>query len=215
MTALAEGLPRSGVTATDIDPIRALCHDLRQPLAAILLLSASGGGDVSRKLQVILDQAQWLSQLVDTVLCDAAHDEVTEVDVAEIAEIAVTRARPTAGCQISVDVVGDVRVWARPVALARALGCVLDNAIRAAGDGGHVNVRVVRQRSSVHLVISVDGPGLGKVASRTSLGLTTTRAMVAACNGTFRLRSGSASGAVADICLQSVVRTRAPESVAS
>ncbi|HET8983829.1 MAG TPA: histidine kinase dimerization/phospho-acceptor domain-containing protein, partial [Pedococcus sp.] len=84
------------MTATDIDPIRALCHDLRQPLAAILLLSASGGGDVSRKLQVILDQAQWLSQLVDTVLCDAAHDEVTEVDVAEIAEIAVTRARPTA-----------------------------------------------------------------------------------------------------------------------
>jgi glucose-6-phosphate-specific signal transduction histidine kinase len=67
----------------------------------------------------------------------------------------------------------------------------------------------------VHLVISDDGPGLGKVASRTSLGLTTTRAMVAACNGTFRLRSGSATGAVADICLQSVVRTRAPESVAS
>ena len=201
MTALAEGLPRSSAPALDIDPIRALCHDLRQPLAAILLLSGSGDGDVSRKLQVIMDQAQWLSQLVDTVLCDAAEDEVMEVDVASIARLAVLRARPTADCEISLRVLGDPAAWARPIALARALGCVLDNAIRAAGTTGHVDVVIHQERGSVHVTVTDDGPGLGKIASRTSLGLTTTRAMIAACNGSFRLRSGVRRGAVADISL--------------
>jgi K+-sensing histidine kinase KdpD len=208
MTALAEGLsPRTTAPASDIDPIRALCHDLRQPLAAIMLLSGSVEGDVDRKLQVILDQAQWLSQLVDAVLCDAATDAVQEVDVAALARLAVLRARPTADCEITLGVVGEPFAWARPVALARALGCVLDNAIRAAGDHGHVDVLVHLDRGDVHVTVTDDGPGLGKIASRTSLGLTTTRAMVASCDGAFRLRSGARGGAVADISLH---RTAAP-----
>ena len=84
MTALVEGLSRAA-SSRDIDTIRALCHDLRQPLAAILLLSDSGNGDVDRKMEVITDQARWLSQLVDTVLTDAATDTVQPVDVAELA----------------------------------------------------------------------------------------------------------------------------------
>ena len=200
MTALVEGLSRA-TDNRDIDTIRALCHDLRQPLAAILLLSGSGEGDVGRKMEVITDQARWLSQLVDTVLSDAAADEVAEVDVTELAALAVLRARPTATCDIAVASGDPVYAWARPVALARAVCCVLDNACRAAGPGGNVTVTVESGPDAVHLVIEDDGPGLGKVASRTSLGLTTTRAMVAACNGTFHLRSAEAGGAVADIWL--------------
>jgi signal transduction histidine kinase len=53
----------------------------------------------------------------------------------------------------------------------------------------------------VHLTVTDNGPGLGRVAARTSLGLTTTRAMVAACSGSFELYAGPDGGAVADICL--------------
>jgi signal transduction histidine kinase len=212
MTALVEGLSRAA-SSRDIDTIRALCHDLRQPLAAILLLSDSGKGDVDRKMEVITDQARWLSQLVDAVLTDAATDTVQPVDVAELAALAVDRAQPTAGCDISVDVEDAVQAWARPVALGRAVSCVLDNAIRAAGPGGHVRVAVKGERECVHLTITDDGPGLGKIASRTSLGLTTTRAMVAACDGTFELRAGATGGAEADICLHAVARRT--DSVAS
>ena len=215
MTALVEDLSRAAASR-DIDTIRALCHDLRQPLAAILLLSGSGDGDVDRKMEVITDQARWLSQLVDTVLADAAHDEVCAVDVTELAAMSVVRARPTATCDLTVEAPGRVLAWARPVALGRAVGCVIDNAIRAAGPGGHVTVVVEQENDAVHLTITDDGPGLGKVASRTSLGLTTTRAMVAACHGTFLLRSGNGSGAVADISLEPVTaETAAPEPVAS
>jgi K+-sensing histidine kinase KdpD len=206
----------SRATSRDIDTIRALCHDLRQPLAAILLLSGSGDGDVDRKMEVITDQARWLSQLVDTVLTDAATDSVQAVDVAELVTLTADRARPTAGSDITVSTAASVHAWARPVALGRAVACVLDNAIRAAGPGGHVRVSVEQERECVHLTITDDGPGLGKIASRTSLGLTTTRAMVAACDGTFELRAASTGGAQADICLSAVARRRAgTESVAS
>ena len=38
-----------------IDTVRALCHDLRQPLAAILLLAGSESGDVRHRMDGILD----------------------------------------------------------------------------------------------------------------------------------------------------------------
>jgi hypothetical protein len=60
----------------EADTVRALLHDLRQPLAAILLLSQSEGGDVSRKFDVIAGQAKWLAELVETsVGGGAATDE--------------------------------------------------------------------------------------------------------------------------------------------
>lgn len=215
MTALVEDLTRAS-SSRDIDTIRALCHDLRQPLAAILLLSGSGDGDVGRKMEVITDQARWLSQLVDTVLTDAATDAVQAVDVAELATMAADRARPTAACAVTVRTEGTAYAWARPVALGRAVACVLDNAIRAAGPDGTVRVVVAQDSGCVHLTIADDGPGLGKIASRTSLGLTTTRAMVAACDGTFDLRAGAKAGAEAEICLRAVNRRAgASESVAS
>ena len=50
-------------------------------------------------------------------------------------------------------------------------------------------------------MVTDDGPGLGKVTARTSLGLTTTRAMVAACHGSFTLHAADGGGTVGEICL--------------
>jgi signal transduction histidine kinase len=200
MTAVFHGLERPKA-ADEIDTIRALLHDLRQPLAAILLLSGTESGDVGRKMAGISSQAHWLAELVETVLRDGAGDDVARVDVGEIAAVAVRRAAPTAECKVRLELAGSTEAWARPVALGRALSCVLDNAIRAAGADGHVVVSVGADGPDMHIRVQDDGPGLGKIASRTSLGLTTTRAMVAACRGTFGLRQGPAGGAVADISL--------------
>jgi K+-sensing histidine kinase KdpD len=189
------------VAGGEIDTVRALLHDLRQPLAAILLLAGTDGGDVRRKMDGIAGQARWLAELVETVLSGAATDDITATDVAQVATTAVVRAQASTHCRIVVEA-GDVtHVWARPVALSRALACVLDNAVRAAGEGGNVTVGIHTDCTGVHVTVADDGPGLGRVASRTSLGLTTTRAMVAACNGSFELYAGRDRGAVADICL--------------
>lgn len=189
--------------ATEIDTIRALCHDLREPLAAIMLLSASRRGDVDDKLEAISRQARWLADLVDASLDHAAEDTLQWVEVGTIAHAAAERARISTTSSITVRLDGESWAWARPVALGRALGCLLDNAVRAGGPEGHVTVTVTDGDSGVHVRVRDDGPGLGRVAHRTSLGLTTVRAMVAACKGAFRLVGGEGGGAVAEIALSS------------
>jgi signal transduction histidine kinase len=184
-----------------IDTVRALCHDLRQPLLAILLLAGCEGGDVRHRLDGILDQAQWLSDMVEGVIGGAADDPPVDVDVVDLAARAVLRAQPTARCQIGF--VGPSRAVAviAPVALSRAVSCVLDNAVRAAGPGGQVTVEVTGTDGEITILVIDDGPGLGHVKTNNSLGLTITRALVSACGGAFELNPGAESGVVARISL--------------
>jgi Signal transduction histidine kinase len=187
-----------------IDTVRALCHDLRQPLAAILLLAGSESGDVRRRLDGILDQAQWLSDMVEGVIGGAADDPPVGVDVVDLASRVVRRAQRTARCQIGfVGISRAVSVIA-PVALSRAVSCVLDNAVRAAGPGGQVTVEVTGTDAEITIRVIDDGPGLGHVPTNNSLGLTITRALVSACGGAFELNPGATSGVVARISLPAI-----------
>jgi K+-sensing histidine kinase KdpD len=191
-----------GAGMVEADPVRGLLHDLREPLAAILLLSTSGAGDVQERLGHIREQASWLAELVTSSLDGAAGDDPVVVDAVEVARAVAGRARMTTTATIEVEPAGDGLVLARPVALARALGCVVDNAVRAAGPSGHVLIWVGDDDDGVHVRVLDDGPGLGHVVHRTSIGLATTRAMVAACEGAFHLAPRPDGGASADIALR-------------
>ena len=187
-----------------VDTVRALCHDLRQPLAAILLLAGAEGGDVRRRLDGILDQAQWLADMVEGVIGGAADDLPVSVDVADLASGCVLRAQHTAECEIGLISTDHAIALAAPVALSRAVCCVLDNAVRAAGPCGHVTVEVTRTAREIIIRVIDDGPGLGSVPTQNSLGLTITRALVASCGGGFELNPGTSGGAVARIVLPRV-----------
>src|SRR5580765_1417575 len=113
MAALFEDHQRP-VAGGEIDTVRALLHDLRQPLAAILLLAGTEGGDVGRKMDGIAGQARWPAELVETSLSEAAADEVTSTDVVAVANRAVARARATANCEITIDSTRVLEAWARP-----------------------------------------------------------------------------------------------------
>jgi signal transduction histidine kinase len=194
-----------------LDTVRALCHDLRQPLAAIRLLAGAQGGDVQRRLDGILEQAQWLSDMVEGVIGGAADDRPIRVDVADLTFRCVLRARPTATCQIEFLGTGRALTVAAPVALGRAVSCVLDNAVRAAGAVGRVTVEVSGTESEITIRVTDDGPGLGQVPTNNSLGLTITRALVSACGGAFELKPGAAGGVVAQILLPAM----SPRAIAS
>lgn len=205
MTAvLLHGVPTTAPEVeapNQVDTVRALCHDLRQPLAAILLLAGADGGDVRRRLDGILDQAQWLADMVEGVIGGAAGDLPDIVDVADLASGCVLRAQHTADCEIGFISTDNALAVASSVALSRAISCVLDNAVRAAGHGGFVTVDVTRTAHDIMIRITDDGPGLGHVPTQNSLGLTITRALVSACGGGFELSSGTSRGAVARIVL--------------
>lgn len=184
-----------------VDTVRALCHDLRQPLAAILLLAGAEGGDVRRRLDGILDQAQWLADMVEGVIGGAAGDLPERVDVVDLASGCVARVQHTADAQIRFIGTQPAMAVAAPVALGRAICCVLDNALRAAGPDGHVTVDVTGTGHEVIIQVIDDGPGLGCVPIQNSLGLTITRALVSACGGGFELKPGTTDGVNAQIVL--------------
>lgn len=188
-------------TPTNVDTIRALCHDLRQPLATILLLAGAEGGDVRRRLSGILDQAQWLADMVEGVIGGAAGDLPESVDVLDLVASCVLRARDSAECEVAFIGVDRAMAVVAPVALGRAVGAVLDNAARAAGPGGLVTVEVTNTDHEITIQVIDDGPGLGNVPTHNELGLIITRALVSSCGGGFDLSSGAAGGVTARIVL--------------
>ena len=81
------------------------------------------------------------------------------------------------------------------MALTRALSCLVDNAVRAAGDRGTVSVDItVEMDGDVRVSVRDDGPGLGQVAARSSLGLSITRALVASFDGSLDLAHAARAG---------------------
>lgn len=186
---------------TSPDSVRALCHDLRQPLAAIRLLAGARGGDVRRRFDGILEEAQWLSEMVEGVMGGAVDDESQGVDVVDLVARCVDRAQPTAECHITFERRDRVLAVASAVALGRAVSCVLDNAARAAGPGGQVCVQVTGTDAEIIIQIIDDGPGLGHVPTNNALGLVITRALVLTCGGEFELIPGPTRGAIARIVL--------------
>lgn len=192
--------------AQRVDTVRALCHDLRQPLAAIRLLAGSHGGDAQHRLDIILQEAQWLTDMVEAVIGGAADDWLKRVDVVDLALHCVVRARPTAQCSIALMGVDRAMAVAAPIALGRAIGCLLDNAVRAAGPGGHVIVEISTTHHRVTILVTDDGPGMGHVPINNSLGLTITRALVSSCGGSFTLGAGCTGGVVARIALPTIPR---------
>jgi signal transduction histidine kinase len=122
---------------------------------------------------------------------------VTRLDLGEVVEHAAAVAFARSGCTHSLDIRATVWVRARRSAVERAILCLLDNAKRAAGEGGHVELRVTDFGGRGRVQISDDGPGLGRLTPQHSLGLPTVRAVLADCGGTFSLRNGDHGGAVA------------------
>lgn len=191
----------SAVPGRSVDTVRALCHDLRQPLVVILMLAGAQGSDVQHRLDVISQEAQWLLDMVEAVIGDAAEDRLGNVEVVDLAAHCVLRALPTAQCDIGLIGTDRAMAMAAPMALSRAISCLLDNAVRAAGPGGHVTLAVRETHGEVTIRVADDGPGFGHVPTNNSLGLTITRALVSTCGGAFDLRAGTPCGVVARIVL--------------
>jgi signal transduction histidine kinase len=143
-------------------------------------------------------------QPIDDVDDSQPLDPATSVNVVDLAACCVMRAQPTARCEIECIGIERAMALVAPVALSRAVSCVLDNAVRAAGPGGHVSVAVNGTDSEVTIQVIDDGPGLGKVPTNNSLGLSITRALVCACGGAFDLRPGPARGVIARIVLPAI-----------
>lgn len=157
----ASALPRHRRDRT----LQEVCHDLRQPAAAILALVAAAGAEEGLPVSVRrrLDQIAAEARQISTIVGQAAGEGMTfrPLQAAEIA-LAVARSIDAAtGSSIVVRAEADVIVVGDASALRRALTNLLDNAVRAAGAGGQVLVTIGTDGDHVHLDVHDSGPGFG------------------------------------------------------
>ena len=175
-----------------------LSHDLRQSLATVMTLAALVGQDLSRVPEVLrrLDQirgeAEWMTHMVAGDGPRASDVQV--VDVGAVVERAWSAVAATTPCRMRVLRDADVCAIADPIDLTRAVRNLLDNAVRAAGPEGLVEVEVLAE-ADVLVVVRDSGPGFGNIPSQQGLGLVTVRRFAASCGGRLDAQNAPRGGA--------------------
>ena len=160
------------------DHVGEMCHDLRQPVAAILFLAATAADEIGdedavrRRLRQISSEAVWMASLVDS---GDDGDVPRPLDVAAVVRDCTERVAVATGATVRCEAGATPVTSASPVGLRRALSNVMQNAARAAGPYGEVTVRVLEQGDDVVVEVDDDGPGFGQLPVVHGLGLDITR----------------------------------------
>lgn len=176
---------------------RELAHDLLQPTATIaaLVAAAKMSPDMPNLVRECLDQigaeARNTADACRRVLLGGAENEV--INATAMAGSVVRSARATyAGTLRLVSV--PARVVADPVGLRRALANLVQNACRAAGPTGNVEVHVVHDER-VRIEVHDSGPGFGAgPRGVASLGLRIVRRVAAEHGGTVAVAESPLGG---------------------
>jgi signal transduction histidine kinase len=170
--------------------LREALHDMRQPVANTMALAAAAltepdlPGEARGRLLQIVDQGQWLADMISACLALSANqtpDYVeNEIDSSPICCTDITR---IAGEVIAAQRLvwpGEITLTTSPVPLRcrldpallrRVVTNLVDNATHAASPAGTVTVDIRQDQDAVMLAVEDDGPGFGNVPIGTGLGL--------------------------------------------
>ena len=192
----------------DTDDLKAVCHDLRGHLASIGMIasalcaeSSSSGLPAVRAAMAgaLMEEVAATTEMVRRVA--TGRRDVGPVDVAELTQSCVQRAALVGTCRIRCTT-AEVTVSADGLQLSRLLDNLIQNAVRAAGHGGLVEVTLQERRAAGRaaavLTVVDSGPGFGRLPSRpASLGLRIVRTILREVGGSLTIdRSALGRGMV-------------------
>ncbi|QKW09559.1 HAMP domain-containing histidine kinase [Streptomyces sp. NA04227] len=202
-------------------------HQLRNPLAALLLriellaLELPEGNEEIASVRTEGKRlAQVLDDLLDLALAEHADADLGLTDLGELAAERVASWRATAEAK-GVRLTGHcpaLTAWADPVAVSSALDAVIDNAVKFTPEGGEVRVLVAVEGERAVVRVLDEGPGLteeelSRIGDRfwrsnrhqnikgSGLGLSITRALLAAGDGTLSYAHRDPHGLEASVSL--------------
>jgi two-component system sensor histidine kinase CpxA len=205
-----------------------VAHELCSPLARLQMATGILADQAPKELQEtvsdVRDEVQQMSTLVNELLAFTkaglrSRDVVcAPVDLAPLVRNAIERENGLD--RVTISVADDLRAMAEPDLLIRALGNLIRNALRYAGDAGPVNVSASRENNRLLILVEDSGPGvpaadldrLGEPFFRpelartregggVGLGLAIVRNSVAACGGEVRFANREPRGFRAEIRL--------------
>jgi len=210
--------------------VGSVSHELRTPLTSIvgyveLLLDEDDSAnldDEQRQFLGIIDRnCHRLTRLVDDILFIARVDagrlslDLQEVDVGELARLAVESARPFAGRKSqTIDLETQAALpplQADPTRMNQLVDNLISNAIKYTPEGGAVTVVVAESGAAIHIEVRDTGVGIppdeleklfvrffrastSGVAQGTGLGLSIVKSIVEAHRGTIDVHSTVGEG---------------------
>jgi signal transduction histidine kinase len=186
--------------------LRGLLHDLEHGMATLSSLVEVVCGDrnlsIGSRIQLELMESE-LGRLTD-FLTDWARrwagvvedGSVSTTDLRALAVEVAQLAEVEHGANVVLVPGQDVRLGIRPGLVWRILANMVDNAARAAGPHGAVEITIDRT-DMVVVEVCDDGPGFGGTPSTgSSLGLTVIASLLRSIGGHFELRDAPAGGTV-------------------
>jgi len=185
-------------------------HDLRQPLmTAALLVDVIASvsqldEDNRRRLAEVQGQLDWMQDLL------RLQGGGPGVRVVDIGETIAGHCTPGAtGCAVHLHRGDPAYSRVDPVELTRAARNLLDNASRAAGRTGVVEVTVAAARARAFLQVSDDGPGFGRIPTQHGLGLASVKLFAERYGGELEIGGSQLGGTAVTISLPLVASHRA------
>ncbi len=207
-----------------------IAHELSSPIARMqavlgILESPGGGQDNREKYMAKLDgELQQMGALVQELLSLSKASlhrsiELRPIPLRQQIERIIEREKQN-GEVIFVEVAEETVVVGEPELLSRAIGNVLRNAIRYAGESGPITIQSTRSNDEVVLTISDHGPGVPETSlprifdafyrpdiARTretggnGLGLAIVKTCIEAMHGRVTARNRSGGGLVVEMTL--------------
>jgi signal transduction histidine kinase len=198
-----------------VDDVRQACHDIRQPIAGVLALAGAALAEAGlpenarSRLEQIVALAEWQSDVIEHWLqASGARQPAAHTDVVRVVNEAVAAERVTWGGELTLLWPPEpVRARLRPVVLRRIVANLIANATRAAGPSGTVTVEVGCRGEGMLIVVDDSGPGFGRLAGGSGLGLAEVAGQAAKHRGRLECGRGSLGGGRVALWLPLAART--------
>jgi PAS domain S-box-containing protein len=204
-----------------------VAHEVGNPLTGILMVARNladdpGADDAAERLGIIVDEAQRIHGIVQSLLTFSRRDEaplvLRTISVTGVVRTAAELAKlETEGCKIDLNLAVDAPAMASPDGLTQVLVNLLNNARQACPSGSTVSVRTRVENGSIHIDVDDEGPGIPPELSErvfepffttkpdgqgTGLGLSVSRQIVERFGGSLTYEPRSAGGSRFTITLQ-------------
>jgi signal transduction histidine kinase len=181
--------------------VRGLLHDLGHQMTTLSYLAEAvrGEADLSGDARVRMETlALGMSRVLETLALGIpgapSAAEISTVDLRSLVSQVVQLAQVRHGVSVELVPGPDVTLEANPTLLWRVLTNVIENAARATGPGGKVEIRINDQHGPA-IEVTDDGPGFGRGPSGTAfLGLSVVTSLLESCGGSLEVRSPQAGG---------------------